>query len=155
MPGSIRTVDVTSQRFDEPAGEFPIHTSEEVLLDRRRRDLISQLQLPPSPADSVELKSDQMSSPSALVREEQRITRGINRGAPGDQAIFSDAKTPEQKELAKRKSQYYGDAFAYREPNSSARERISRESMITCDIKTNVIVSDPFPRCDGPLEGPP
>ena len=124
MPGSIRTVDVTSQRFDEPAGEFPIHTSEEVLLDRRRR-------------------------------EEQRITRGINRGAPGDQAIFSDAKTPEQKELAKRKSQYYGDAFAYREPNSSARERISRESMIMCDIKTNVIVSDPFPRCDGPLEGPP
>jgi hypothetical protein len=87
-----------------------------------------------------------MSSPSVLAMEEQRITRRIDRGAPGDQAIFSDAKAPEQKELAKRKSQYYGDVFAYREPNSSARERISRESMIICDIRTNVIVNDPLPR---------
>tara|TARA_R110002060_G_scaffold69572_1_gene78170 strand:+ start:273 stop:566 length:294 start_codon:yes stop_codon:yes gene_type:complete len=80
-------------------------------------------------------------SPSATTKEERRITRHIDRGAPGDQAIFSEGKTPERKELAKRKSQYYGDVFAYREPNSSARERVTKESMIVADVRTNVIVS--------------
>lgn len=81
-------------------------------------------------------------SPDALVldREERRITRALDRGAPGDEAIFSKNKTPQQMELARRKSQYYNDVFAYREPNSSPRNRVSRESMVMTDIKTNVIV---------------
>lgn len=82
-------------------------------------------------------------SPSATTREERRITRHIDRGAPGDQAIFSEGKTPERKELAKRKSQYYGNVFAYRESNTSARERVTKESMIVADVRTNVIVSSP------------
>jgi hypothetical protein len=82
-------------------------------------------------------------SPSATDREEQRITRNIDRGAPGDQAIFSDAKTPEQKELARKKSQYYNEVFATRESNASARERVTKESPILADVRTNVIVSSP------------
>lgn len=79
-----------------------------------------------------------------MTREERRITRNIERGAPGDQAIFSEGKTQEQKDLAKRKSQYYGDVFAHREPNNSARERVSRESPILADVRTNVIVQDEY-----------
>ena len=80
-------------------------------------------------------------SPSpSLSAETVRITRELDRGAPGDQAIFSERKTPEQKELARRRSQYYGDVFAYREPPNSPRELISKESMVLADVRTNVIV---------------
>lgn len=73
--------------------------------------------------------------------EESRLTRTLERGAPGDQAIFSESKTPEQRQIARKRSQYYQDVFAAREPISSARERISRDSMVIAEIKTNVIVS--------------
>ncbi|RDL40413.1 Tautomerase [Venustampulla echinocandica] len=81
---------------------------------------------------------------SDLDREQRRITRALDRGAPGDEAIFSKNKTPQQKELARRKSQYYNDVFAHREPNSSPRDRVSRESMIMTDVKTNVIIQDEY-----------
>jgi hypothetical protein len=84
------------------------------------------------------------SSASATTREERRITRNIDRGSPGDQAIFSEAKTPQQRELARKKSQYYEDVFATREPSGSARERVTKESLIYADVRTNVIVSVPF-----------
>lgn len=71
--------------------------------------------------------------------------RDINRGTPGDQAIYSESKTPEQKKLGKRKSQHFNDAFAYRESNSSARERVERESMVIAEIRTNVIVYGDLP----------
>lgn len=64
----------------------------------------------------------------------------LDRGAPGDRLIDSDAKSPEQREFARRKSQFYGDAFAHRESISSARERISREAVVMAEVRTNVIV---------------
>lgn len=136
MPGSVRTIDAIAPRYN-PSDDSAL------IVERRKSNLVSQIQLPPSPAESDIAMRDvsPRESPSATTREERRITRHIDRGAPGDQAIFSDAKTPERKELAKRKSQYYGEVFAHREPNSSARERVTRESMIIADIRTNVIVS--------------
>ncbi|KAK0121426.1 hypothetical protein ONS95_009720 [Cadophora gregata] len=138
MPGSLRTIDATSQRYD-PNDESPI-------VKKRRNSNLAHIQLPPSPAASDIAMRDKSpkGSPSATTREERRITRHIDRGAPGDQAIFSDRKTPDREELAKRKSQYYEDVFAYRESNSSAKERVTKESMIVADVRTNVIVSDEY-----------
>jgi hypothetical protein len=48
--------------------------------------------------------------------------------------------TPQSRELSKRRSQYYGEIFAYREPHQSARERVTRDSMVMAELKTNVIV---------------
>ncbi|KAH7361023.1 Tautomerase/MIF superfamily [Rhexocercosporidium sp. MPI-PUGE-AT-0058] len=139
MPGSVRTIDATSQRY-ESNEEFP------PVSKRRSSNLGSQIRLPPSPAESDTAMRGESpgGSPSATIKEEHRITRHIDRGAPGDQAIFSEGKTPERKELAKRKSQYYGDVFAYRESNTSARERVTKESMIVADLRTNVIVHDEY-----------
>lgn len=78
----------------------------------------------------------------AMSAEEERLTRKINRGTPGDAGPLSPTKTPEQLELARAKSQFYGDAFAWREPNGSARERVLRESVVMADVRTNVIVSN-------------
>lgn len=149
MPGSIRTIDATSQR-DDPEEELlsrqSLQSSSEQLVDQRKNRVPLIQLLPPSPADSdIAMHHDSpRGSPSATDMEERRITRNIDRGTPGDQAIFSDAKTPEQKELAKKKSQYYNDVFASREPNASARERVTKESPILADVRTNVIVSSPW-----------
>ncbi|KUJ12880.1 Tautomerase/MIF [Mollisia scopiformis] len=71
-----------------------------------------------------------------MSKEARRITRDLTRGSPGDQAIFSNTKTAEQKTLAKRKSQYYGEVFANREPIASARERIQDEFTIITDLSS-------------------
>jgi hypothetical protein len=136
MPSSIKAIDT---RVYESAEEVAPKVRQANIIHQRRKDLVSQIQLSPSPADS-DAAGEAMPNVSALTMEEQRITRPVDRGSPGDQAIFSDTKTLEQRELSRRKSQYYGDVFAYREPISSARERISRESMIMADVRTNVIV---------------
>ncbi|RAL58540.1 hypothetical protein DID88_003988 [Monilinia fructigena] len=81
-------------------------------------------------------------SPSPIVIEGQRITRDISRGTPGDLTKSSIPKSSEQKQLAKKRNQYYGDAFAYREQASSARERVSRDSMVLCELVTNVIMRE-------------
>lgn len=73
--------------------------------------------------------------------DKESTMRDIDRGAPGDRAIFADTKSPSQRELARRKSQYYSDVFAQRESATSARERVGRESIVMADVRTNVIVS--------------
>ena len=80
--------------------------------------------------------------------DEKRISRPITRGAPGDAALTEMVKRdPQGTDLAKRKSQFYGQVFAYREPNVSIRNKIHQFSVITAEVKTNVIVCDsPRPR---------
>ncbi|MCJ1395472.1 hypothetical protein MMC18_008358 [Xylographa bjoerkii] len=53
-----------------------------------------------------------------------------------------DRRPPEQTSRTKEKSEFYSDAFAYRESLTSARDRLSRKSTIIVEIKTNVIVED-------------
>jgi len=143
MPGSVHSVQ-SSRSYRQ-----------QILPNRERQQSTGRLEadknsrarqhLPPSPADTEEPESVRIPSESDQSgMEETRLTRNIDRGAPGDSAIFSENKTPEQKELAKRKSQYYGDVFAQREPNSNARDRIGRESVVMADVRTNVIVHDEY-----------
>ena len=69
------------------------------------------------------------------------VSRHEERGAPGDAAIAAATNgTPQQQELRKKKSQFYTEVFAYREPNLSPKERIYKDSVITAEVKTNVIV---------------
>jgi len=150
MPGSIRTIDATSQRYD-PTEDPPSSPEQTFPVDRRKKDILSQ-KFPPSPEDSdsgiAMREASPEGSPSATTREESRITRNIEWGTPGDHAI-SESQTPQQRELARKKSQYYEEAFSMREPSGSARERVTKESLIYADVRTNVIVSSvhmPFHR---------
>jgi hypothetical protein len=141
MPGSTRTFDTMSHSY-ETADEFPIYKDKAILVEGTRKESIPQNRMPPSPADSDPVEDSPIFTPS-LKKDEKRLTRNVDRGAPGDKRIFSPAKTPQQEELSRRRSQFYDDAFAYRESNYSARERVSRESMVMADVRTNVIVSRP------------
>lgn len=70
--------------------------------------------------------------------------RNIDRGTPGDGSLLSASRSLAQKEVSKKKSQYYENAFAQREPNTNPRERIGRESIVMADVRTNVIVQDEY-----------
>ena len=47
--------------------------------------------------------------------------------------------------LSKKKSQYYDEAFAYREPNNTAKERVAKDSVIMAEIKLNCCVRSHSP----------
>ena len=52
-----------------------------------------------------------------------------------------DRRIPKTTPRTRQKSEFYGDAFAYRECLTSTMDRLSRRSTIVVEIKTNVIVS--------------
>ena len=150
MPGSIGTIDATSQRYD-PIEESHSSPEQTFAVDGRKKDLPPQ-KFPPSPEDSdsgiAMREASPEGSPSATTREERRITRNIEWGTSGDHAI-SEPLTPQQRELARKKSQYYEQAFSVRPSSGSSRERVTKESLIYADVRTNVIVSSvhmPFHR---------
>lgn len=69
------------------------------------------------------------------------MAKQVARGAPGNGAIISATNsTPQQQELRKKKSQFYTEVFSYREPNLSPKERVYKESIVTAEVRTNVIV---------------
>ncbi len=47
--------------------------------------------------------------------------------------------------LSKKRSQYYDNAFAYREANNTAKERIAKDSVILAELKLNCCVRSPNP----------
>lgn len=47
-------------------------------------------------------------------------------------------------QLSKEKSQYYTEAFAYREATNTAKERVTRDSVIIAEVKLNHCVSSLF-----------
>jgi len=81
--------------------------------------------------------------PSISPRESDLMVP-ISRGTPGDDSFFSPARpqTRAQKELNKRKSQYYNHVFDDREKNGLAKERAAAECMVVVELQTNVIVRD-------------
>lgn len=98
--------------------------------------------------DDDDLDIHAMSTSPELIDEKQ-IARTISRGAPGDAALAAmvqrNQSTREGEEASKRNTQFYGEVFAYREPNLTTREKITKFSVITAEVKTNVIVrSMPF-----------
>lgn len=76
--------------------------------------------------------------------EDKVVTQEIGRGTPGDGVPTSTpTRTPQEREIAKKKSQFYTEVFAYREPGLSPRERVYKDSVVTAEVKTNVIVCWP------------
>ncbi|KAL9120718.1 MAG: hypothetical protein Q9187_002728 [Circinaria calcarea] len=79
--------------------------------------------------------------PVADRGEEKGMVRHLERGAPGDAYLKAMVQRgPEDTERSRQKNRFYGEVFAYREPNTSARDRVARDSVVTAEVKTNVIV---------------
>lgn len=66
--------------------------------------------------------------------------RPITRRPPGDNGR-PEAMTMGRVELARRKNNYYDDAFSVHGNGDPRRARILGDSMVVVELKTNVIVS--------------
>ncbi|CAN8096601.1 unnamed protein product [Discula destructiva] len=82
--------------------------------------------------------------PLADVDKLASLTRRITRAPPGDLSKQT-AKTMGRAELARRKNEYFEEAFAMRGGDRNPlRERIRSDSIVMLELKTNVIVGDEF-----------
>ena len=80
------------------------------------------------------------STPPEITREVATPT--LSRKFGKDLGNLSNMNGMNDKQpLGKKRSQYFSDAFAYRESNNSAREKIHRDSVIVVDVKVNRSVS--------------
>lgn len=135
-PVSIRAPTPTANDFPTPAGQM-FHVT------KRDQGLVSPAQSSFSFPD--EEPPHAISTPADTTGN-KAMSRNIERGAPGDSAIISATNgNPQQQELRKKKSQFYTEVFSYREPNLTPKERIHKDSIITAEVKTNVIVRTPPP----------
>ncbi len=129
----------STEQLPPTANEFPRQAGQTLKVSKRDNGLISPAKSTFSFNDD-EPESQPVSDVPDLIDEKQ-ISRHISRGAPGDAALMSMVqRNQEGTDLARRKSQFYTEVFAYREPNLSPRERIYKSSVITAEVKTNVIV---------------
>lgn len=94
---------------------------------------------PPSPTLSL---SHAVSTPRNDFEKDimlQTISRGVHEdGLP----MSTPTRTPQEREIARKKSMYYQEVFALREPNLTPTDRVHNTSVITVEVKTNVIVRE-------------
>jgi hypothetical protein len=99
-----------------------------------------------SPAQSTFSFEESPKSPplndsgSEGVFDHSKITRPINRGAPGEKKDSDAVGQRAQNYGSRRRTQYYEEQFAYKDATGSARERITKDSPVIAELRTNVIV---------------
>lgn len=130
-------------RHTPSASDFPIPQGQPFNVTKRDQGLVSPTQSSFSLLDEESIPhaiTTPMTSPED-ASVEPLLSKDPVRGAPGDGISTSmEHRSPGQKQLAKQKSQFYGEVFAYRESNTSPRDRVYKDSMVTAEVKTNVIV---------------
>jgi hypothetical protein len=84
------------------------------------------------------------STPPEIGFPQQRKTSSRD-SAHGLTSATSLEQSWNRRELSKKKSQYYDEAFAHREPSHTAKDRISRDSVVTAAVKLNCHVWDILP----------
>jgi len=141
MPSSMRSATVSPEPVRAPtptANDFPTPQGQMFHVTKRDQGLVSPAQSSFSFPD--EKQPHAISTPRKTM-EEKAMTRNIDRGALRDGAIIAAINgTPQQQELRKKKSQFYTEVLSYREPNLSPKERIYKDSVVTAEVRTNVIV---------------
>jgi hypothetical protein len=119
----------TGDRFPRQAGE-PITEG--------RRD-----NGPISPHSALPLDHQPLpSQPGTLAQDLLKDKKTQRRGIFAESTLMAMVNGHQEGDssLSRRKSQFYGEVFAYREPNVSARNRVHQFSVVTAEVKTNVIV---------------
>lgn len=134
---------VSSEDYSQAVDAFPRRAGSVLKVSKRDTGFISPTKATFSFEDAEDLPPHAVSTLPDLI-DEKEIARHVSRGAPGDQSLMKmvkrNASTRDGEETSKRNTQYYGEVFAYREPNFSSREKIQKYSVITAEVKTNVIV---------------
>ena len=86
-------------------------------------------------------RAEKMASRDSPSRYINDITNDLIRGAPTDGV--PEAHSPRsagEQEVARRRTQYYDDAFAVRETYNTSRNRVNQDAVVVVQIKTNATV---------------
>lgn len=134
-PGSRKS----SVQISPTANEFPRQAGQTLQVSKPENGPISPAKSTFS-FDNDEPKAQAVSDMPDLI-DQKNISRRVSRGAPGDAALMAMVQRDQEgTDFARRKSSFFTEVFAYREPNLSPRERIYKNSVIIAEVKTNVIV---------------
>ena len=100
----------------------------------------------PAPPPSVNPPSYRRAQSTPPEHTNDTQFRGVNRATTGHASEASTLDSSWSRlQLSKKKSQYFTEAFGYREPRNTARDRVTRDSVILAEVKLNCCVSQiPF-----------
>ncbi|KAI9741793.1 MAG: hypothetical protein M1834_000179 [Cirrosporium novae-zelandiae] len=90
--------------------------------------------------------------PTEFLSQPAAITNDIRRGTPGD-SFRQRVQTPGGRDLAKKRSKYFDNAFASREKHDGEKEKIISQSPIAVELKTNIIIENEANATSGLCEG--
>ena len=94
-----------------------------------------------SPAAARILQTQRAQSTPPELTNDTRF-RSLRRGTVSDGADVSGSdQSWSRRDLSRKKSQYYSEAFAYREASGTAKDRVLKESFIIAEVKMNCCVS--------------
>ncbi|KAL9102272.1 MAG: hypothetical protein Q9163_002564 [Psora crenata] len=133
----------TAHRRLPTANDFPVPAGQPFIVTKRDQGLVS-------PTQSSFSYTDEENSPHTTIKipadmGEKVITREIERGTPGEVGVASKTtQPPQEREITKKRSQYYTEVFTCRQSALNPRERVHKGSIIIAEIKTNVIIRDEF-----------
>jgi hypothetical protein len=95
----------------------------------------ADLRSSPAPKRILEFTRAASTPPEITNENYLRISSKI---LGGDLPPVSNLATAwDRQQLSKKRSQYYGEVFAYREPRNTAKDRVTRDSVIVAEIKLN------------------
>lgn len=141
VPGTISMAEDSIEYHQHPDDHLPRSQN-----DPSTHRIKKLPRLPPlSPSPGLDLEFAPITASNGTNAGDLDIKWHSTRSLSLDHLMPPETQIQERREMSKRRSQYYEDVFAYREPHLSARERISRDSMVVADLRTNVIVSSILP----------
>ena len=127
----------TADSFSRRAGSVP-------QASKRDNAIVSPTGSTFSSAEDEEPGTHAVKKAPDLIDEKQIARHLSRRSAPGDASLAAMVQRNQSVrgggEASKKNTQFYGEVFAYREPNLNTREKICKFSVITAEVKTNVIV---------------
>ena len=132
-----------AHRRTPTVNDFPIPSGHSFTVAKRDQGLVS-------PTQSSFTFSEEDQQPHAIstpcTMPSTPIIRDMDRGTPGEGGSRAPSVNgyAEQKELGRKRSQYFADSLACREPVMNFRDRVHKDSVIMADVKTNVIVRFPI-----------
>jgi hypothetical protein len=128
-PSSVNRIKNSHVENGFPTPPGPEHSDASFWVDGR---------VSPAPAKLMNMQRAQ-STPPGLTNDSR--FRSLTRGTVGDLASIRNSDSSWSRHLSKKRSQYYSDAFAYREPLNTAKERVARDSTILAEARLNCCVS--------------
>ncbi|EOD47049.1 MIF domain containing protein [Neofusicoccum parvum] len=131
----------SSSTMSSAADQFPKPVGATLVAPPADRDQFSPAQSSFSFEEVPSMSPHGFTEGECLV-DRKNITRAVEWGAPGEKK--DPIGGPNRGHKSQRKTQYYEGQFNERDTTGPARERITKDTPIVAELKTNVIIKDEY-----------